>query len=130
MTMMAQAQVVTIATNPQGSFYYSVGAAVAGLLQQKGGMAARVQPRPQRRADVADVRVARRARRVAQARAAHGSASQRVASRWRTRNVATAAAKSAGTGASNSRHSSVAGRRKPSRHACSAWRGISVDARP
>lgn len=44
MTMMAQAQVVTIASNPQGSFYYSVGAAIAGLLQQKGGMAARVQP--------------------------------------------------------------------------------------
>ncbi|MBI4293429.1 MAG: TAXI family TRAP transporter solute-binding subunit [Betaproteobacteria bacterium] len=42
--MMAQAQVVTIATNPQGSFYYSVGAAIAGLLQEKGGVSARVQP--------------------------------------------------------------------------------------
>ena len=41
---MANAQVVAIATNPQGSLYYSVGAAVAGVLQQKGGTAARVQP--------------------------------------------------------------------------------------
>ena len=40
----ASAQVVGIATNPQGSLYYSVGASVAGVLQQKGGMAARVQP--------------------------------------------------------------------------------------
>jgi hypothetical protein len=41
---MANAQVVGIATNPQGSLYYSVGAAVAGVLQQKGGLTARVQP--------------------------------------------------------------------------------------
>lgn len=41
---MASAQVVAIATNPQGSLYYSVGAAVAGVMQQKGGMSARVQP--------------------------------------------------------------------------------------
>lgn len=41
---MANAQVVAIATNPQGSLYYSVGAAVAGVMQQKGGLAARVQP--------------------------------------------------------------------------------------
>lgn len=41
---MANAQVVGVATNPQGSLYYSVGAAVAGVIQQKGGMTARVQP--------------------------------------------------------------------------------------
>jgi TRAP transporter TAXI family solute receptor len=41
---MAHAQVVGIATNPQGSLYYSVGAAAAGVLQQKGGLTARVQP--------------------------------------------------------------------------------------
>lgn len=41
---MANAQVVAIATNPQGSLYYSVGAAVAGVMQQKGGLSARVQP--------------------------------------------------------------------------------------
>ena len=40
----ANAQVVAIATNPQGSLYYSVGAAVAGVMQQKGGLSARVQP--------------------------------------------------------------------------------------
>lgn len=40
----ASAQVVGIATNPQGSLYYSVGAAVAGVMQQKAGIAARVQP--------------------------------------------------------------------------------------
>ena len=44
MMMGAQAQVVTIATNPQGSFYYSVGAAIAGILQQKAGLVSRVQP--------------------------------------------------------------------------------------
>ncbi len=44
MAAQSQSQVATIATNPQGSFYYSVGAAVAGLLQQKGGIPARVQP--------------------------------------------------------------------------------------
>ena len=41
---MANAQVIGIATNPQGSLYYSVGAAVAGVMQQKAGLAARVQP--------------------------------------------------------------------------------------
>lgn len=41
---MANAQVIGIATNPQGSLYYSVGAAVAGVMQQKGGLTARVQP--------------------------------------------------------------------------------------
>ena len=40
----ANAQVVGIGTNPQGSLYYSVGAAVAGVMQQKGGLSARVQP--------------------------------------------------------------------------------------
>ncbi|MBI2961372.1 MAG: TAXI family TRAP transporter solute-binding subunit [Betaproteobacteria bacterium] len=40
----AQAQVVGIATNPQGSLYYSVGTAIAGVVQQKAGMPARVQP--------------------------------------------------------------------------------------
>ena len=41
---MANAQVVGVATNPQGTLYYSVGAAVAGVFQQKAGMTARVQP--------------------------------------------------------------------------------------
>ena len=41
---LANAQVIGIATNPQGSLYYSVGAAVAGVMQQKAGVAARVQP--------------------------------------------------------------------------------------
>ncbi len=41
---VANAQVVGVATNPQGSLYYSVGAAVAGVIQQKGGITARVQP--------------------------------------------------------------------------------------
>jgi TRAP transporter TAXI family solute receptor len=41
---MAQAQVVGVATNPQGSLYYSVGVAVAEVMQQKGGLTARVQP--------------------------------------------------------------------------------------
>jgi TRAP transporter TAXI family solute receptor len=40
----ANAQVVGVATNPQGTLYYSAGSAVAGVLQQKGGMTARVQP--------------------------------------------------------------------------------------
>lgn len=40
----ASAQVVGVATNPQGSAYYSVGAAIAGVVQQKGGIVARVQP--------------------------------------------------------------------------------------
>ena len=41
---MANAQVVGVATNPQGSLYYSAGAAVAGVIQQKAGITARVQP--------------------------------------------------------------------------------------
>ena len=40
----AGAQVIGVATNPQGSLYYSAGAAVAGVIQQKAGMTARVQP--------------------------------------------------------------------------------------
>jgi TRAP transporter TAXI family solute receptor len=40
----ASAQVVGVATNPQGSLYYSVGAAIAQVMQQKGGLTARVQP--------------------------------------------------------------------------------------
>ena len=40
----ASAQVVGVATNPQGSLYYSAGSAVAGVIQQKGGITARVQP--------------------------------------------------------------------------------------
>lgn len=40
----ANAQVVAVATNPQGTLYYSVGASVAGVIQQKGGITARVQP--------------------------------------------------------------------------------------
>lgn len=41
---IAQAQVVGVATNPQGSLYYSVGTAVAEVMQQKGQITARVQP--------------------------------------------------------------------------------------
>jgi TRAP transporter TAXI family solute receptor len=41
---LAQTQVLGIASNPQGSLYYSVGAAVAQVLQQKGDLTARVQP--------------------------------------------------------------------------------------
>ena len=40
----AQAQVVGLATNPQGSAYYSVGAALAGVMQKKGNLTTRVQP--------------------------------------------------------------------------------------
>ena len=40
----AQAQVVAIATNTQGSSFYSVGAAVAGVMQQKAALPTRVQP--------------------------------------------------------------------------------------
>jgi len=40
----ANAQVVGIATNAQGSLYYSVGSAVAAVMQQKAGIQARVQP--------------------------------------------------------------------------------------
>ncbi len=39
-----QAQVVGLATNEQGSLYYSAGTAIAGVLQQKANLAARVQP--------------------------------------------------------------------------------------
>ncbi len=41
---VAQAQVVSVATNPQGTLYYSVGTSVASVLQQKANMLARVQP--------------------------------------------------------------------------------------
>ncbi len=41
---IAQAQVVGVATNPQGSLYYSVGTAVAEVMQQKAQLTARVQP--------------------------------------------------------------------------------------
>ena len=41
---LAQAQVVGIATNAQGSLYYSVGAAIAGVMQQKANVATRVVP--------------------------------------------------------------------------------------
>lgn len=41
---VAQAQVVGLATNPQGSLYYSVGTAVAGVLQRKANLTTRVQP--------------------------------------------------------------------------------------
>ena len=41
---MAHAQVLGIATNPQGSFYYSAGAAIAQVVQQKAHMTARIQP--------------------------------------------------------------------------------------
>ena len=40
----AQGQILGIATNTQGSLYYSVGAAIAGVVQQKAGLPARVQP--------------------------------------------------------------------------------------
>ena len=40
----AQTQVLGVATNPQGSLYYSVGAAVAQVMQQKADLTARVQP--------------------------------------------------------------------------------------
>jgi len=42
--IIAQAQVVGVATNPQGSLYYSVGTAVAEVMQQKAQITARVQP--------------------------------------------------------------------------------------
>ncbi len=41
---MAQGQVVGFATNPQGSFYYSAGAALAQVVQQNTNLIARVQP--------------------------------------------------------------------------------------
>ena len=40
----AQAQVLGIATNAQGSLYYSVGTAIAGVMQQKAKLTTRVQP--------------------------------------------------------------------------------------
>jgi uncharacterized protein len=43
-TTSAQAQVVGVATNPQGSLYYSVGTAVAEVMQLKAHLTARVQP--------------------------------------------------------------------------------------
>ncbi len=43
-TTLAQAQVLGVATNPQGSLYYSVGAAVAQVMQQKADLTTRVQP--------------------------------------------------------------------------------------
>ena len=43
-TMAAEAQVVGIATNAQGSSFYSVGAGIAGVMQQKANLATRVQP--------------------------------------------------------------------------------------
>jgi TRAP transporter TAXI family solute receptor len=43
-TTLAQAQVLGVATNPQGSLYYSVGAAVAQVMQQKAELTTRVQP--------------------------------------------------------------------------------------
>lgn len=41
---LACAQVVGIGTNPQGSFGYSVGSGLAAVMQNKGGLATRVQP--------------------------------------------------------------------------------------
>jgi TRAP transporter TAXI family solute receptor len=41
---LAQAQVVGVATNPQGTLYYSVGTAVASVMQQKANIPTRVQP--------------------------------------------------------------------------------------
>jgi TRAP transporter TAXI family solute receptor len=43
-TTVAQAQVVGVATNPQGSLYYSVGTAIAEVMQTKAKLTARVQP--------------------------------------------------------------------------------------
>jgi uncharacterized protein len=43
-TTIAQGQVVGVATNPQGSLYYSVGTAIAEVMQMKGHLTARVQP--------------------------------------------------------------------------------------
>lgn len=44
LTSMAQAQMVEIATNPQGTFFYAVGAAVAQVMQQKANIPTRVKP--------------------------------------------------------------------------------------
>jgi uncharacterized protein len=41
---MAQAQTMSIATNPQGSAYYSAGSAVAGIISQRGDLRLLVQP--------------------------------------------------------------------------------------
>jgi TRAP transporter TAXI family solute receptor len=43
-TTLAQAQVLGVATNPQGSLYYPVGAAIAQVMQQKADLTTRVQP--------------------------------------------------------------------------------------
>lgn len=40
----SSAQIIGVGTNPQGSLYYSVGTAVAKVVQDKAGMQARVQP--------------------------------------------------------------------------------------
>ena len=42
--MAAEAQVIGIATNAQGSSFYSVGAGIAGVMQQKANLTTRVQP--------------------------------------------------------------------------------------
>ena len=44
LTATVQAQVVGLATNQQGSDFYSAGAALAGVMQQKGEIATRVLP--------------------------------------------------------------------------------------
>ena len=44
LTTMAPAQVVGLATLAQGSLYYSVGAALAGVMQQKANIATRIVP--------------------------------------------------------------------------------------
>lgn len=41
---VAQAQVVSVATNPQGTLYYAVGTSIASVLQTKANMPTRVQP--------------------------------------------------------------------------------------
>jgi hypothetical protein len=43
-TSFAHAQVLGVATNPQGSLYYPVGAAIAQVMQQKADLTTRVQP--------------------------------------------------------------------------------------
>ena len=44
LTTIAQAQMTTLATNPVGTFFYSVGAAVAQVMQEKANIPTRVQP--------------------------------------------------------------------------------------
>ena len=41
---LAQAQIITIATNTQGSAFYSVGAALAGVMQKTANLTTRIQP--------------------------------------------------------------------------------------